>query len=107
MSSDIDDALEVDRTGYDPTTDTYHDSYDWDGDHTLGATIAQAITDVRDVRPTDLDRLNGDVDPDALERALGSMPEGEEQARGYVRFTYADCRVTVASTGELCIDCDP
>lgn len=107
MSDEFDGVLEVDRTGYDPTTDTYHDTVDWESDRSLATTIVDAIADVRDVRSTDLDQLHHAIDPEALERALRSMPEDEGRARGYVRFSYADCRVTVASSGELCIDCDP
>jgi len=107
MGDEFDGVLERDRTGYDPTTDTYHDRHDWDGDATLATTIAEAVADATDSDPMALPRLHDVIDTEALERALASMPGHEEGPPGYVRFSYADCTVSVASSGELCVDCDP
>lgn len=62
--------------------------------------IVQEIASLEGVEPGDLPPLYETIDPEALNRTLKSLSDGE----GSFEFTYADYDVTVDSTGDVTVE---
>lgn len=65
--NELPDDPDEDRTGYDPTTGTYHARHEWDNEQSLVTTVVTAVAAVTNADPTDLPPLYETVDPDALD----------------------------------------
>lgn len=97
------DALDAeDRVRYDPMTETYHAYHDRENPDPLCLTIIKAVAAVTGREPTALDTLYPVLDPDALDALMGSARETNVQ----VTFTYEDCTISVAASGDIVVDPD-
>ena len=99
MSSSTNQSDERDRVVYDPTTDTYHNQYDWKNPDSLGFTIIMTVSAATGQEATAMEPLYSVLDPDALE-ALLSHSRGD---RVHVSFSYEECTVSVAGGGEIVV----
>ena len=89
-----------DAVGYDPITDTFHARFDGstDGDVVLSVVEAVAVATNRPL--TEVPPLYGSINPEALSMLVTSG-SGRTVA---TTFTYADCRVTVSTRGEVVVE---
>lgn len=70
--------------------------------------VVTEVAAALDVRPEALDQtLNDAIDPDALERLFADRGRGTERGNGRVDFTFAGCRVTVRSSGDVSVTPEP
>jgi hypothetical protein len=67
----------------------------------LSTTIIFAVAKVRGKDPVMLDPLAEYVNPDALDLFASSATDG------FLSFTYADCRVSIESSGRIHIEPEP
>lgn len=67
-------------------------------DETIGTVIALTVAVARDTRPTDLPPLASVVDADGLSRLISTGT-----GKTMTTFPYADCTVTVRSSGEVVV----
>lgn len=95
--------LPRDRTGYDPTSQTYHAQHDWAGEESLTETIVNAFSAVAGIEPAA--PLYDSVDPVDLENVIRSMRFGERRVLGSVQFEHAGRVITIDTEGEIQIEC--
>ena len=70
--------------------------------------VVTAVADATGRDPQDLPPLYDAVDPDALEALVNRPPHVARQATGVeVAFEFADCVVTVSSTGDVVVSAEP
>lgn len=93
-------AWREERLEADPTTNTYHARCR--PDEVVTTAVVLTVAALHDCDPTDLPPLLNAVDPDALVRLVTHDATGET----LTRFDYADCSVTVRSTGEITVTPD-
>jgi hypothetical protein len=87
-----------DRTGFDPTTGTYHRRFDPDDAGSVSVAVIEAVAAVTGRGPTSLRPLTEATDADAL----GSLV-AHRDSECEVTFVYEGCAVTVASWGDVTI----
>lgn len=86
---------------FEPNTNTYRASHDWQSDDRITETIVRAIAIVTNTPPTDFEPLYESIDPDALNQ-LFTRPNGDSpQNTSQVSFSYNDCTVQVDATGTI------
>ncbi|NHN40034.1 hypothetical protein G9C85_00065 [Halorubellus sp. JP-L1] len=73
------------------TTATLHS----ESRESVSMAVVHAVADEKDVSPVDVDPLYEVVDPDALNRFVGSLSSTPPEDPGCVSFPYAGCDVTV------------
>lgn len=105
--TELRERIRTDRTGYDPTTETYFHRHEWDGDRGLATSIVEAVAAVSDTAPLSADPLYDSVDPDALERYLRSVRSPDQRVGGTAQFTVHGYAVTVGSNGHIAVQCSP
>ena len=91
---------ELDRVGFDPTTETYHNQHDWEDADPLYLTVVETVSAVNGREPTTMDPLYSVLDPDALEALLSSSRAGDVQ----LSFTFEGCLVTLSSSGDVVVE---
>lgn len=84
-----------------PSREVFHTRYTEDERPTEA--VVRAITAVNGVEPTDLDPLYETVDPEALDRLLGSPVVGDPDGEVVVRFYVSGYRVIVKNDGQVTI----
>ncbi|MFC6718872.1 HalOD1 output domain-containing protein [Natrialbaceae archaeon GCM10025810] len=90
-----------DETGYDPTTGTYHATFEPTApDDSVVVAIVTAVATATNRSVTALEPLYWTVDAESLAVLLASSPTDPIE----VAFTYEDCRVTVSSHGTVVVD---
>lgn len=65
----------------------------------VSTAVVLTVAAVRDCEPNDLPPLASAVDPDAL----GSVSAHDTDTEVVTSFSYADCTVTVRSTGDIVV----
>lgn len=100
MSSDSNRLKDLDRVGYDPTTDTYHNKCDWEDSNSLCLTIVETVSAVTGREPTDMAPLYSVIDPEALESLLSTARDSDIQ----LSFAFEGCTVSVSSSGEVIVE---
>lgn len=65
--------------------------------------VVETVADATDRDPMDLPQLNDYVDPDALDKLLGSVAAKDAEP-AHVTFDYDGVRVTVDSTGAVTVE---
>lgn len=91
---------------YDERRGTYHTWYD-DHDRDAASTaLAMAVATIRETDPGALEPLAARVDPEALDAIVAGWQEEEDgrTSDGSVSFSFAQCRVTIYSDGEIVIE---
>lgn len=82
-------------------TDTYRRDGDWESEP-VSAAVVEAVSNVTNTPPTELDPLYNVINPDALDLLYKSTYDGTPRVSGgSTTFTYNDCRVTVHADGEI------
>ena len=89
----------TDRFGYDPITETYHAQCKWVGPDELCLSIVDAVATATDQEPREMEPLFAALDPDPLQELLNSAGDDDIQ----VSFTYEECAIVVASSGDLVV----
>lgn len=102
MTPGRDSPLATGRTGYDPTTGTYHVQHDWDGDSPLWYTVLLAVSALSGAEPHAVGPLTDAVDPDALDQLFVGRQQGNQPTDG-VRFTLERCDVVVRRDGHVVV----
>jgi hypothetical protein len=74
----------------------YHTT--WNEEDCVSSAVVCAVAAVSDTEVTALDPLYDVIDPDALDAAISSL---DEDAGGYITFTYAGYEVLVRSDGQI------
>lgn len=96
---------------FEPATNTYRISHDWEGDERVVATIVRAVAIVTNTPPADFDPLFETIDPDALERLFDGPSGDPARDTSWMSFRFSDCAVQVSATGTIEItpdeDADP
>ncbi len=87
-----------DRTGFDPTTGTYHRRFDSGDTGSVSVTVIEAVAVATGREPTSLHPLSEAADADALDALLAHRDTECE-----VTFVYEGCAVTVSSRGDVTI----
>lgn len=79
-----------------------HESYiSYEAREEVSVTIVDVIAEIRDQPVTDLvPRIDGAVDPDALDRIVRPLPDGTPRS-GMVTFRVGDCLVRLHGDGLL------
>lgn len=90
---------ELDRVGYDPTTDTYHSELRWEDANSLSLLIVEAVSAITGQEPTAIEPLYSVIDPEALESLLSSAQNSNMK----VSFAFAGCTVGFTG-GELVVE---
>lgn len=88
---------------FDPETDTYHLDHDWRSDESVSAAVVRGVAAVTNTAPTELEPLFATLDPDALDQLYRSTVGDSGRGDCLLSFSYNDCAVTVAATGEIAI----
>lgn len=68
------------------------------GESSISTRVVEAVAEYSGTATLDLPPLYDSIDPDALERIIPGMTEGE------VSFVYADQHVTVDSLGTITVE---
>ena len=102
MSSSTGRLDELDRVGYDPTTDTYHNQYNWEDSDSLCLTIVETVSAVYGLDSTAMEPLYSVLDPEALESILSSARGSNAQ----FSFRFQGCTVSITSSGEVVVTPD-
>ncbi|WP_136602687.1 HalOD1 output domain-containing protein [Salinigranum halophilum] len=84
------------RLEVDPATNTYRARCR--ADEVVSTAVVLTVAALRDCAPTDLPPLLTAVDPDALAGLVT-----HESTTAMTTFVYADCTVTVRSTGDVSV----
>lgn len=94
MSSPEDSDVE-----HDEDSGTYRTSYE-PGVESPSVRLLEAVADIKDVDPTDLDQLDKYVDPDAVD-AVFEPTRGRRGTHGSLSFVYEGLLIIVHSDGEI------
>lgn len=79
----------------------HEETVEFGGPSELVVTIVEAISNVRDLTPTDLvPTIQESVDTDGLERVFRPHPNAPNR-QGWVTFFFCDCRVVVRADGQF------
>ena len=81
---------------------TIHTGYDWAQTPPMMA-VLEAVSDAKNVRPTDLPSLHSSVPPDALDALFQRAPDGPNGEGIRVDFSYAGREVAVKSGGNVVV----
>lgn len=95
------------RVTFDPATDTYRLHHDRRSDEPVSAAVVRGVAAVTDAEPTELVPLFETLDPDGLDRLYRSTAPDSGRGDCLVSFSYGDCAVTVAASGEITIAPEP
>lgn len=93
-------ADELDRVGYDPMTETYHNRHTVEADFPLHVAIVETVSAIVGREPTAMSSLYSVLDPDALETLMSSAEGSDVQ----LSFAYEGCIVTVDSDGGIVVE---
>ena len=88
-----------DAVGYDPITDTFHARFD-DSTDDVVLSVVEAVAVATNRSLTEVPPLYGSINPEALSMLVTSG-RGRTIA---TTFTYAECRVTVSTRGEVVVE---
>lgn len=67
-------------------------------DRDVSYRVIQRVASAKDVDPLELEPLYEVIDPDALDELFDDSTESPDE---WIRFTMAECRVTVYGSGEI------
>lgn len=73
-------------------------------DRSLFVEVVREVAAIRGVDPLELPPMGEQIDLDALDRMFVDRPEGANQVRGTLTFTYAGCDVQVSADGTIEVD---
>lgn len=90
----------TDPLDYNPETDTYRVDYDPRSDRPSVALVS-AVSAITDREQTDLERLQGTLDPESLDTLFDRTQQGRPRSEGRVEFAYHDFQITVYSYGSI------
>jgi hypothetical protein len=65
--------------------------------------VVTTVSECTGIEPTDLPVLADAIDPDALDRVVGSMVDVDDDETGTVAFTYAGYAVEIRSDGTVAV----
>lgn len=85
---------------YDPATDRYVTSHEWDGPRSLVVTIVETVAVIEGRPPVSIETVHDRVDTHALDALFGD----EDGIDGRVSFQYAGHHVTVDADGEVLVE---
>lgn len=94
MSSHIAPSGEIDRTGYDPITNTCHSQFNWEDSKCLCVTIAETVSAVNGQEPTTGEVLYSVTNPEKLESLLSNANESDVR----VSFAFGGVRSPLPAT---------
>lgn len=83
---------------YDPTKDAYCATFTC-SDIEPSSAVVFAVSELRDMKPTELDPLHNVIDPEALDLLF----KNKENPQGTIEFDYEDCEISVHKSGEIYI----
>lgn len=86
-----------------PTPTTYHAQWDDGRDGELSTTVVTAVADAMGARATDLEPLNRQLDPDALDGLFA----GDDSGDCRVAFRFNGFDVTVYADGHIVVSDAP
>jgi len=90
---------------YDSCAGTYHTWWDNTAYEPVSTALLLTVASVRNVQPETLDPLAECIDPDALNQIFSHWQGDKRQlGNGSISFRFADCTITVRSTGEIIVD---
>jgi len=90
---------EIDRVGYDPTTDTFHNQCDVGDPDAVCLAIVETVSAVTGKEPTAIEPLYSVLDPVTLESLLSTGTDCSVEAT----FTIEGCTVSVTGSGEIVV----
>lgn len=76
--------------------------YEWDRELELSIAVIEAVADVANSNPTELEPLGNYIDPDALDRLFGPR-DSHDTLEGSVSFPLGEYFVEVHSDGQIIV----
>ena len=86
---------------FDPETQTYHVTFDWNREEPISTAITHAIAEIEGEEPERIPSLSAVVNPDALDALFQPKLDGTPRSNGHISFEFASYHVTVYNDGEI------
>ena len=88
-------------TGYDPHTETFRATVDWDQTDPLFSAVIETVAVATDTDPEHLPQFHNALDVESLTDLFAA--DRTQVIAGFVCFRYADCQVTISHDGGIAV----